>query len=76
MSVHFEYVCLFFSVLCSSLTGDDGSTCIPITASNVVIVASRDSSIDSKARGSNKVCWSVVPCYVNYVFGYRHVMEC
>lgn len=39
-----------------SLTGDDGSTCIPITASNVVIVASRDSSIDSKARGSNKVC--------------------
>ncbi|GAA6068514.1 enhancer of mRNA-decapping protein 4, partial [Tachysurus ichikawai] len=41
--------------LCSSLTGDDGSTCIPITASNVVIVASQDSSIDSKARGSNKV---------------------
>ncbi|KAK2848126.1 hypothetical protein Q7C36_009808 [Tachysurus vachellii] len=38
-----------------SLTGDDGSTCIPITASNVVIVASQDSSIDSKARGSNKV---------------------
>ncbi|TSS72701.1 Enhancer of mRNA-decapping protein 4 [Bagarius yarrelli] len=38
-----------------ALTGDDGSTCIPITACNVVIVASRDSSIDTKARGSNKV---------------------
>ncbi|XP_062860187.1 enhancer of mRNA-decapping protein 4 [Trichomycterus rosablanca] len=37
------------------LTGDDGSTCIPITASNVEIIASRDSNIDSKARGSNKV---------------------
>lgn len=53
MSVNFECFCLIYS---SSLTGDDGSTCIPITASNVVIVASRDSSIDSKARGSNKVC--------------------
>uniref|UniRef100_A0A8B9LJ74 Enhancer of mRNA-decapping protein 4 n=1 Tax=Astyanax mexicanus TaxID=7994 RepID=A0A8B9LJ74_ASTMX len=39
----------------SSLSGDDGSTCIAITASNVEIIASRDSSIDSKARGSNKV---------------------
>ncbi|XP_076848019.1 enhancer of mRNA-decapping protein 4 isoform X3 [Brachyhypopomus gauderio] len=38
-----------------SLSGDDGSTCIAITAGNVEIVASRDSSIDSKARGSNKV---------------------
>uniref|UniRef100_A0A8B9LNM4 Enhancer of mRNA-decapping protein 4 n=1 Tax=Astyanax mexicanus TaxID=7994 RepID=A0A8B9LNM4_ASTMX len=38
-----------------SLSGDDGSTCIAITASNVEIIASRDSSIDSKARGSNKV---------------------
>ncbi|XP_066541280.1 enhancer of mRNA-decapping protein 4 [Hoplias malabaricus] len=37
------------------LSGDDGSTCITITASNVEIIASRDSSIDSKARGSNKV---------------------
>ncbi|XP_030622392.1 enhancer of mRNA-decapping protein 4 [Chanos chanos] len=37
------------------LSGDDGSTCIAITSSNVEIVASRDSSIDSKARGSNKV---------------------
>ncbi|KAM6946368.1 enhancer of mRNA-decapping protein 4 [Aplochiton taeniatus] len=40
-------------VIC--LSGDDGSTCIPITSNNVEIVASRDSSIDSKARGSNKV---------------------
>ncbi|KAM3869911.1 enhancer of mRNA-decapping protein 4 [Diretmus argenteus] len=37
------------------LSGDDVSTCIPITSNNVDIVASRDSSIDSKARGSNKV---------------------
>ncbi|XP_069580746.1 enhancer of mRNA-decapping protein 4 [Brachyistius frenatus] len=37
------------------LTGDDGSTCIPITSNNVEIVASQDSSINSKARGSNKV---------------------
>ncbi|XP_067091663.1 enhancer of mRNA-decapping protein 4 isoform X1 [Osmerus mordax] len=37
------------------LSGDDGSTCIAITSNNVEIVASRDSSIDSKARGSNKV---------------------
>uniref|UniRef100_A0AAY4EVA0 Enhancer of mRNA-decapping protein 4 n=1 Tax=Denticeps clupeoides TaxID=299321 RepID=A0AAY4EVA0_9TELE len=37
------------------LSGDDGSTCIAITSRNVEIVASRDSSIDSKARGSNKV---------------------
>uniref|UniRef100_A0A8C6P3M6 Enhancer of mRNA-decapping protein 4 n=1 Tax=Nothobranchius furzeri TaxID=105023 RepID=A0A8C6P3M6_NOTFU len=39
----------------SCLTGDDGTTCIPITSSNVEIVASQDSSINSKARGSNKV---------------------
>ena len=39
----------------SCLSGDDGSTCIAITSNNVEIVASRDSSIDSKARGSNKV---------------------
>ncbi|KAL7878835.1 hypothetical protein AOLI_G00098090 [Acnodon oligacanthus] len=38
-----------------SLSGDDGSTCIAITASSVEIIASRDSSIESKARGSNKV---------------------
>lgn len=37
------------------LTGDDGSTCIPITSNSVEIVASQDSSINSKARGSNKV---------------------
>uniref|UniRef100_A0A671V8K9 Enhancer of mRNA-decapping protein 4 n=1 Tax=Sparus aurata TaxID=8175 RepID=A0A671V8K9_SPAAU len=37
------------------LSGDDGSTCIPITSINVEIVASQDSSINSKARGSNKV---------------------
>uniref|UniRef100_A0A673A5L9 Enhancer of mRNA-decapping protein 4 n=1 Tax=Sphaeramia orbicularis TaxID=375764 RepID=A0A673A5L9_9TELE len=40
-------------ILC--LSGDDGSTCIPITSNNVEIVASQDSSINSKARGSNKV---------------------
>uniref|UniRef100_A0A673A415 Enhancer of mRNA-decapping protein 4 n=1 Tax=Sphaeramia orbicularis TaxID=375764 RepID=A0A673A415_9TELE len=39
----------------SCLSGDDGSTCIPITSNNVEIVASQDSSINSKARGSNKV---------------------
>ncbi|XP_056334046.1 enhancer of mRNA-decapping protein 4 isoform X2 [Danio aesculapii] len=37
------------------LSGDDGSICVPIRANNVEIVSSRDSSIDSKARGSNKV---------------------
>lgn len=37
------------------LSGDDRSTCIPITSNNVEIVASQDSSINSKARGSNKV---------------------
>uniref|UniRef100_A0A8C4E201 Enhancer of mRNA-decapping protein 4 n=1 Tax=Dicentrarchus labrax TaxID=13489 RepID=A0A8C4E201_DICLA len=41
------------SAIC--LSGDDGSTCIPITSNNVEIVASQDSSINSKARGSNKV---------------------
>ncbi|XP_053174955.1 enhancer of mRNA-decapping protein 4 isoform X1 [Scomber japonicus] len=40
-------------VIC--LSGDDGSTCIPITSNNVEIVASQDSGINSKARGSNKV---------------------
>lgn len=44
-----------FYALYSCLSGDDGSTCIAITSSHVEIVASRDSSIDSKARGSNKV---------------------
>uniref|UniRef100_A0A8D3CZT5 Enhancer of mRNA-decapping protein 4 n=1 Tax=Scophthalmus maximus TaxID=52904 RepID=A0A8D3CZT5_SCOMX len=39
----------------SCLSGDDGSTCIPITSNNVEIVASQDSSINSKARGSSKV---------------------
>ncbi|CAN9499445.1 unnamed protein product [Ophioblennius macclurei] len=37
------------------LSGDDGSTCIPITSNSVEIVASQDSAINSKARGSNKV---------------------
>uniref|UniRef100_A0A3B5LD58 Enhancer of mRNA-decapping protein 4 n=1 Tax=Xiphophorus couchianus TaxID=32473 RepID=A0A3B5LD58_9TELE len=37
------------------LTGDDGSTCIPIVLNNVEIEASQDSGINSKARGSNKV---------------------
>lgn len=37
------------------LSGDDASTCVSIRANNVEIVSSRDSSIDSKARGSNKV---------------------
>ncbi|CAJ1057517.1 enhancer of mRNA-decapping protein 4 isoform X3 [Xyrichtys novacula] len=37
------------------LSGDDSSTCIPITSNNVEIVASQDSGINSKARGSNKV---------------------
>lgn len=37
------------------LSGDDGSTCIPITSNSVEIVASQDSSINSKARGSSKV---------------------
>ncbi|KAF7660134.1 hypothetical protein LDENG_00287480 [Lucifuga dentata] len=37
------------------LSGDDGSTCIPIMSDNVEIVASQDSGINSKARGSSKV---------------------
>ncbi|XP_032139650.1 enhancer of mRNA-decapping protein 4 isoform X2 [Sapajus apella] len=40
-------------VIC--LLGDDSSTCIGILAKEVEIVASSDSSISSKARGSNKV---------------------
>ncbi|XP_015729133.1 enhancer of mRNA-decapping protein 4 isoform X2 [Coturnix japonica] len=40
-------------VIC--LSGDDSSTCIVISAKDVEIVASSDSSITSKARGSNKV---------------------
>uniref|UniRef100_A0AAQ5X3L1 Enhancer of mRNA-decapping protein 4 n=1 Tax=Amphiprion ocellaris TaxID=80972 RepID=A0AAQ5X3L1_AMPOC len=45
------------TMLCrfSRLTGDDGSTCIPITSNNVEVVASQESSINSKARGSSKV---------------------
>ncbi|KAM9047917.1 enhancer of mRNA-decapping protein 4 isoform 3-T3 [Megaptera novaeangliae] len=39
----------------SCLLGDDSSTCIGILAKEVEIVASSDSSISSKARGSNKV---------------------
>lgn len=37
------------------LSGDNGSTCKPISSYNVEIVASQDSCINSKARGSNKV---------------------
>ncbi|XP_057203952.1 enhancer of mRNA-decapping protein 4 isoform X1 [Triplophysa rosa] len=37
------------------LSGDDASTCVSIRANYVEIVSSHDSSIDSKARGSNKV---------------------
>ncbi|XP_055154614.1 enhancer of mRNA-decapping protein 4 isoform X1 [Symphalangus syndactylus] len=40
-------------VIC--LSGDDSSTCVGILAKEVEIVASSDSSISSKARGSNKV---------------------
>lgn len=40
-------------VIC--LSGDDSSTCIGILAKEVEIVASSDSSISSKARGSNKL---------------------
>nr|XP_033796651.1 enhancer of mRNA-decapping protein 4 isoform X2 [Geotrypetes seraphini] len=40
-------------VIC--LSGDDSSTCVMISAKDVEIVASNDSSICSKARGSNKV---------------------
>lgn len=37
------------------LSGDDSSTSVTISSSDVEIVASHDSSISSKARGSNKV---------------------
>ncbi|KAI1889983.1 hypothetical protein AGOR_G00168530 [Albula goreensis] len=37
------------------LSGDDSSTSIAISSNDVEIVASHDSSINSKARGSNKV---------------------
>ncbi|RXM33046.1 Enhancer of mRNA-decapping protein 4, partial [Acipenser ruthenus] len=37
------------------LSGEDSSTCIIISARDVEIVASHDSCINSKARGSNKV---------------------
>ncbi|KAM8945585.1 enhancer of mRNA-decapping protein 4 [Pelodytes ibericus] len=37
------------------LSGDDSSSCIEITGKDVEIVASNDSNICSKARGSNKV---------------------
>ncbi|XP_053571881.1 enhancer of mRNA-decapping protein 4 [Bombina bombina] len=40
-------------VIC--LSGDDSSSCIEITGTDVEIVASNDSNICSKARGSNKV---------------------
>uniref|UniRef100_A0A3P9QD26 Enhancer of mRNA-decapping protein 4 n=1 Tax=Poecilia reticulata TaxID=8081 RepID=A0A3P9QD26_POERE len=47
-----HFVSVFLKIC---LTGDDGSTCIPIVLNNVEIVASQDSGINSKARGSNKV---------------------
>lgn len=47
--------CIVSNATPSCLSGDDSSTSIPITANNVEIVASQDSSINSKARGSNKV---------------------
>lgn len=37
------------------LSGDNGTTSKPITSNNVEIMASQDSSINCKARGSNKV---------------------
>lgn len=43
------------TLLSSCLLGDDSSTGIGILAKEVEIVASSDSSISSKARGSNKV---------------------
>lgn len=49
--------------LCTSsscLSGDDSSTCIGILAKEVEIVASSDSSISSKARGSNKVSTKIL----------------
>lgn len=52
-------------VLCTSsscLSGDDSSTCIGILAKEVEIVASSDSSISSKARGSNKVGTRILWC--------------
>lgn len=48
---------------CSCLSGDDSSTCIGILAKEVEIVASSDSSISSKARGSNKVSTKML-CHV------------
>uniref|UniRef100_W5LMT0 Enhancer of mRNA-decapping protein 4 n=1 Tax=Astyanax mexicanus TaxID=7994 RepID=W5LMT0_ASTMX len=53
--ISIDFLMYMSNLFSSSLSGDDGSTCIAITASNVEIIASRDSSIDSKARGSNKV---------------------
>lgn len=46
---------IVMNAIFSCLSGDDSSTSIPITANNVEIVASQDSSINSKARGSSKV---------------------
>ncbi|MGH0118419.1 UNVERIFIED_CONTAM: hypothetical protein FKN15_023355 [Acipenser sinensis] len=48
-----EVIALIALVRC--LSGEDSSTCIIISARDVEIVASHDSSINSKARGSNKV---------------------
>uniref|UniRef100_A0A8C2KF40 Enhancer of mRNA-decapping protein 4 n=1 Tax=Cyprinus carpio TaxID=7962 RepID=A0A8C2KF40_CYPCA len=56
VNIDSSYFLFNFNFFCTScLSGDDGSTCVPIRANNVEIVSSRDSSIDSKARGSNKV---------------------
>uniref|UniRef100_A0A8C9T451 Enhancer of mRNA-decapping protein 4 n=1 Tax=Scleropages formosus TaxID=113540 RepID=A0A8C9T451_SCLFO len=45
------------------LSGDDSSTCVAISSSHVEIVASQESSISSKARGSNKVTIKPVAKY-------------
>lgn len=60
-------------VLCtpppSCLSGDDSSTCIGILAKEVEIVASSDSSISSKARGSNKVSTRML-CHICWMGAY------
>lgn len=63
----------------SCLSGDDGSTCIPIISNNVEIVASQDSSINSKARGSNKVKLKIMSYnaalsfkFINHIFDHLH----
>ncbi|KAL4613659.1 enhancer of mRNA-decapping protein 4-like [Arapaima gigas] len=45
------------------LSGDDSSMCVAISSSHIEIVASQESSISSKARGSNKVTIKPVAKY-------------